>query len=115
RLGDFAIASFHFVPFAMTDLNETVLRYSAKRCIPIAEQRYQNYLEQLTFKYLQEKSGLHEEELEQYFAESHPRKEKLQSWECLELNILQEVVSALGGTLEIKIKIPHKDPLVLIS
>ncbi len=48
----------------MTDLNETVLRYSAKRCIPIAEQRYQNYLEQLTFKYLQEKSGLHEEELE---------------------------------------------------
>jgi len=26
------LASFHFVPFAMTDLNETVLRYSAKRC-----------------------------------------------------------------------------------
>jgi len=33
RLGDFAIASFHFVPFAMTDLNETVFRYSALRCI----------------------------------------------------------------------------------
>jgi glucose-6-phosphate-specific signal transduction histidine kinase len=69
----------------------------------------------LTFKYLQEKLGLSEDELEQYFTESHLGKAKLKSREGLELNTLQEVVSALGGTLEITIKIPQKEPFVLIG
>jgi hypothetical protein len=98
-----------------TTLSEELAKLSPKRQERIKSRASKIYLEELTFKYLQDKLGLSEEELEQYFAESHPRKAKVESREGLELNTLQEVVNALGGTLEITIKIPHKEPLILSS
>ncbi|MDB9519269.1 XRE family transcriptional regulator [Roseofilum reptotaenium CS-1145] len=98
-----------------TTLSSELAKLSPERQEWIKARANKIYLEELTFQYLQEKLGLLEEELEQYFTEAHPGKAKLESRECLELNTLQEVVNALGGTLEITIKIPQKEPLVLIS
>lgn len=98
-----------------TTLSSELAKLSPERQERIKARADKIYLEELTFKYLQEKLELSEEELEQYFTESHLGKAKLESREGLELNTLQEVVSALGGTLEITIKIPQKEPFVLIG
>ncbi|CDM95899.1 MAG: XRE family transcriptional regulator [Limnospira sp. PMC 1291.21] len=98
-----------------TTLSSELAKLSPERQERIKARADQIYLEELTFKYLQEKLGLSEDELEQYFTESDLGKAKLESRECLDLHTLHEVVSALGGTLEITIKIPQKEPFVLIG
>jgi hypothetical protein len=98
-----------------TTLSSELAKLSPERREKIKSRASKIYLEELTFKYLQDKLGLSEEELEQYFAESDPKRAKQKSGESLELNTLQEVVNALGGTIEITIKIPHKEPLILSS
>ena len=91
-----------------TTLSEELAKLSSERQEKIKARASRLYLEELTFKYLQEKLGVSEAELAQYFAEP-----QLKSTENLELNTLREVVKALGGTLEVIITIPNKEPLVL--
>jgi conjugal transfer/entry exclusion protein len=98
-----------------TTLSSELAKLSLERQERIKSRADKIYLEELTFKYLQDKLGLSEEELEQYFAESYLKTENLEGRESLELNTLQAVVNALGGTLEITIRIPQKEPLVLVS
>lgn len=98
-----------------TTLSSELAKLSPERQERIKARADKIYLEELTLKYLQEKLGLSEDELEQYFTASNLGKAKLESREGLDLNTLQKVVSALGGTLEITINIPQKEPLVAIG
>lgn len=98
-----------------TTLSEELAKLSPERQEKIKARTFKIYLEELTFKYLQEKLGVSEAELTQCWAESSSRSSKLDDGENLELNTLREIVNALGGTLEITIKIPQKEPLVLSS
>ena len=95
-----------------TTLSEELAKLSPERQERIRARAYEIYLEELTFKYLQEKLGFSEAELDKYFNETQPTSSKT---EGLELNTVREVVKALGGTLEIIIKIPDKEPVILSS
>ncbi|NEQ71000.1 MAG: XRE family transcriptional regulator [Symploca sp. SIO2D2] len=96
-----------------TTLSEELAKLSPERQEKIKARASRLYLEELTFKYLQEKLGVSEAELAQYFAEPQLMSSQIESPENLELNTLREVVKALGGTLEVIITIPNKEPLVL--
>ncbi|MDJ1172719.1 XRE family transcriptional regulator [Roseofilum capinflatum] len=98
-----------------TTLSSELAKLSPERQERIKARADKIHLEELTLKYLQEKLGLSEDELEQYFTASNLGKAKPESREGLDLNTLQKVVSALGGTLEITINIPQKEPLVAID
>jgi predicted transcriptional regulator len=62
---------------------------------------------------LQEKLGLSLSELGEYLEVQQSIVPKLEHKQNLELNTLQEVVNALGGTLEIIVRIPNKEPIIL--
>lgn len=98
-----------------TTLSEELAKLSPERQEQIKARAFKIYLEELTVKYLQDKLGVSEAELAQYFTETQPTSSKMESQPSLELNTVREVVNALGGTLEIIIKIPHKEPLILSS
>ena len=96
-----------------TTLSEELAKLSPERQEKIKARASKIYLEELTLNYLQEKLGFSESELAKYFAQQQPVESKFEEKENLELNTLREVLRALGGTLEIIVKIPNKDPLVL--
>ncbi|MDY6782555.1 MAG: XRE family transcriptional regulator [Cyanobacteriota bacterium] len=96
-----------------TTLSEELAKLSPERQKRIEARAYKIYLEELTFQYLREKLGVSEVELAQYCSEAQSLSSQLETQENIELNTLREVVNALGGTLEITIKIPNKEPLVL--
>ena len=98
-----------------TTITEELAKLSPERQQRIKARASQIYLEELTFKHLQEQLGFSEAELDQYFNETQSKSSKLEGQEGLELNTVREVVKALGGTLEIIIKIPDKEPLILSS
>ena len=98
-----------------TTLSSELAKLSPERQERIKARASKLYLEEITFKYLQDKLGLSEAELAPYLAESQPMLSKFSSEKTLELNTLRQVVNALGGTLEITIKIPQKEPLILSS
>jgi predicted transcriptional regulator len=62
---------------------------------------------------LQEKLGLSLSELAKYLEVQQSIVPKLKQEQNLELNTLREVVNALGGTVEIIIKIPNKEPIII--
>lgn len=96
-----------------TTLSEELAKLSPERQERIKERADKIHLEEFTLNFLQEKLGFSESELAKYFAEQQSVGSKFEGKENLELNTLREVVKALGGTLEIIVKIPNKDPLVL--
>ena len=98
-----------------TTLSEELAKLSPERHERIKARADKIYFEELTLQYLQEKLGISEAELAQCLTETQPTSSKMESQESLELNTVREVVNALGGTLEIIIKIPDKEPLVLSS
>jgi len=73
----------------------------------------QIYLEELTLKYLQEKLGLSLSELAEHLEVQQSIVPRLKQEQNLELNTLREVVNALGGTVEIIVKIPNKEPIII--
>ncbi len=70
-------------------------------------------LEELTLKRLGEKLGFSSSELAECLEKQKTTVSQLESVQNLELNTLRNVVNALEGTIEIIIRIPHKEPVIL--
>ena len=71
------------------------------------------YLEEITLRHLREKLGLSQSELAERLEVQQPAISKLERRQNLELNTLRAVVNALGGTMEIIVKVPNKEPIIL--
>jgi DNA-binding Xre family transcriptional regulator len=72
-------------------------------------------LEEITLKKLSKKLDLSEQELDKYLEIYQAKISDLEENQNLELNTLRALVNELGGTIEIIIKIPNKEPISLIS
>ncbi|MCY7367562.1 MAG: helix-turn-helix domain-containing protein [Chamaesiphon sp.] len=70
-------------------------------------------LEELTLRHLREKLGLSQAELAERLDVQQPAVSKLERRQNLELNTLRSVVNALGGTIEIIVRVPDKEPILL--
>jgi DNA-binding XRE family transcriptional regulator len=70
-------------------------------------------LEEITLKHLREKLGLSQSELAERLEVKQPAISKLERRQNLELNTLRAVVNALGGTIEIIVRVPDKEPILL--
>jgi DNA-binding XRE family transcriptional regulator len=70
-------------------------------------------LEEVTLRHLREKLGLSQSELAERLEVQQPAISKLERRQNLELNTLRSVVNALGGTIEIIVRVPDKDPILL--
>lgn len=69
--------------------------------------------EEITLKHLREKLGLSQAELAQRLEVKQPAISKIERRQNLELNTLRAVVNALGGTIEIIVRVPNKEPILL--
>jgi predicted transcriptional regulator len=69
--------------------------------------------EEITLKHLREKLGLSQAELAQRLEVQQPAISKLERRQNLELSTLRSVVNALGGTIEIIVRVPNKEPILL--
>jgi len=96
-----------------TNFSEEFNKLFGERQAIIKARASQIYLEELTLKYLQEKLGLSLSELAKYLEVQQSIVPKLKQEQNLELNTLREVVNALGGTVEIIVKIPNKEPIII--
>ena len=96
-----------------TNFSEEFNKLCRKRQASIQERASQIYLEELTLKYLQEKLCLSLSELAKYLEVQQSIVPNLKQEQNLELNTLREVVNALGGTVEIIVKIPNKEPIII--
>jgi len=96
-----------------TNFSEEFNKLGKERQASIKARASQIYLEELTLKYLQEKLGLSSSELAKYLEVQQSIVPKLKQEQNLELNTLREVVNALGGTVEIIVKIPNKEPIII--
>ena len=96
-----------------TTLSEEFNKLSGERQSSIKARASQIHLEELTLKYLQEKLGFSQSELAEHLEVQQPVVSQLGSKQNLELNTLREVVNALGGTLEIIVRIPNKEPIII--
>jgi DNA-binding XRE family transcriptional regulator len=70
-------------------------------------------LEEITLRHLREKLGLSQSELAQRMDVQQPAISKLERRQNLELNTLRSVITALGGTIEIIVRIPDREPILL--
>ncbi len=97
-----------------TNLSEELNTLPRERQELIEARASQIRLEEITIKHLREKLGLSQSELAERLEVQQPAVSKLERRQNLELNTLRAVVNALGGTIEIIVRIPNKEP-VLIS
>jgi DNA-binding transcriptional regulator YiaG len=97
-----------------TNLSEELNALPKERRELIEEKASQIRLEEMTLRHLREKLGLSQLELAERLEVQQPAVSKLERRQNLELNTLRAVVNALGGTIEIIVRIPDKEP-VLIS
>ncbi len=70
-------------------------------------------LEEITLQHLREKLGLSPSQLADTLELSETKISALESGQSLELNTLCHVINALGGTIEIIIKLPNKEPIMM--
>jgi transcriptional regulator with XRE-family HTH domain len=96
-----------------TTLSDELKILSKERQEAIATRAEQIRLEELTLRHLREKLGLSQVELAERLEIQQPAISKLERRQNLELNTLRSVVNALGGTLEIIVRVPDKEPILL--
>lgn len=72
-------------------------------------------LEELTLAALREKLGLSQSELAELLDVKQPAVSRLENRDNLRLNTLKDIVSALGGEMDIIIRVPNKAPVLLSS
>jgi DNA-binding XRE family transcriptional regulator len=96
-----------------TTLAEELNALPKERQESIAARANQIRLEQMTLRHLREKLGLSQSELAQRLEVQQPAISKLERRPNLELNTLRSVVNALGGTIEIIVRVPNKEPILL--
>jgi hypothetical protein len=70
-------------------------------------------LEEITLRHLGEKLGLSPSELAERMEVQQPARSKLERRQNLELNTLRSAVNALGGTIEIIVRVPDREPILL--
>jgi transcriptional regulator with XRE-family HTH domain len=88
-----------------TTLSEELNQLSQERKEIIAARTSEIRLEEITLQHLGEKLGLSQSELAASLELSETEISDLESGHGLELNTLRHVVNALGGTMEIIIKL----------
>lgn len=98
-----------------TSLFEELNALPKERRELIEERANQIRLEEMTLRHLREKLGLSQSELAERLEIQQPAVSKLERRQNLELNTLREVVNALGGTIEIIVKIPNKEPILIVD
>jgi DNA-binding XRE family transcriptional regulator len=96
-----------------TTLSEELNALPLERQEAIETRVAQIRLEEITLKHLREKLGLSQSELAERLDVQQPAISKLERRQNLELNTLRSVVHALGGTIEIIIRVPDKEPILL--
>ncbi|MDD1413830.1 helix-turn-helix domain-containing protein [Dolichospermum sp. ST_con] len=96
-----------------TTLSEELNQLSQERKEIIVARTSEIRLEEITLQHLGEKLGLSQSELAASFELSQREISDLESGQSLELNTLRNVVNALGGTMEIIIKLPNKEPIMM--
>ncbi len=96
-----------------TTLAEELNALSPERRESIEARVAQMRLEEITLRHLREKLGLSQSELAERLEVQQPAISKLERRRNLELNTLRSVVSALGGTIEIIVRVPGKEPILL--
>lgn len=96
-----------------TTLAEEMNALPQERQASIAARASQIRLEETTLRHLREKLGLSQAELAQRLEVQQPAISKLERRQNLELNTLRSVVNALGGTIEIIVRVPNKEPILL--
>lgn len=96
-----------------TTLSEELNQLPQARKEIIAARTSEIRLEEITLQHLGEKLGLSQSELAASLELSETEISDLESGQGLELNTLRHVVNALGGTIEIIIKLPNKEPILM--
>ncbi len=96
-----------------TTLSEELSDLSRERQELIEVRASQIRLEELTLRHLREKLGLSQSELAERLEVQQPAVSKMERRQNLELNTLRSVVNALGGTIEIIVRVPNKEPILL--
>jgi DNA-binding XRE family transcriptional regulator len=96
-----------------TTLVEELSNLPPERQASIEARAAQIQQEEITLKHLREKLGLSQAELAKRLEVQQPAISKLERRQNLELNTLRSVVNALGGTIEIIIRVPDRDPILL--
>jgi predicted XRE-type DNA-binding protein len=96
-----------------TTLAEELSNLPPERQELIEDRAVQIRQEEITLKHLREKLGLSQAELAQRLEVQQPAISKLGRRQNLELNTLRSVANALGGTIEIIIRVPDRDPILL--
>ncbi len=96
-----------------TTLAEELSGFSKERQESIEAKAVQIRQEEITLKHLCEKLGLSQAELAQRLEVQQSAISKLERRQNLELNTLRSVVNALGGTIEIIVRVPDKEPILL--
>jgi DNA-binding XRE family transcriptional regulator len=96
-----------------TTLSEELNQLTPERQELIEARASQIRLEEITLRQLREKLGLSQSELAERLEVQPPAMSKLERRQNLELNTLRAVVNALGGTIEIIVRIPNKEPILL--
>jgi len=96
-----------------TTLSEELSNLSGERQESIEARASQIRLEELTLRHLREKLGLSQSELAERLEVQQPAVSKMERRQNLELNTLRSVVNALGGTIEIIVRVPNKEPILL--
>lgn len=98
-----------------TSLFEKLNALPKERRELIEERANQIRLEEMTLRHLREKLGLSQSELAERLEVQRLAVSKLERRQNLELNTLREVVNALGGTIEIIVRIPNKEPVLIVD
>ena len=96
-----------------TTLSEELNQLPKERRELIETRTSQIHLEEITLKHLREELGLSQSELAERLEVQQPAVSKLERRQNLELNTLRAVVNALGGTIEIIVRVLNKEPILL--
>lgn len=96
-----------------TTLSEELNKLPRERQELIEARASHIHLEEITLRHLREKLGLSQSELAERLEVQQPAISKLERRQNLELNTLRAVVNALGGTIEIIVRVPNKEPILL--
>lgn len=96
-----------------TTLAEELAGLPEERREVIEARTAQIRLEEVTLRHLREKLGLSQSELAERLEVQQPAVSKLERRQNLELNTLRAVVDALGGSIEIIVRVPNREPILL--
>jgi plasmid maintenance system antidote protein VapI len=96
-----------------TTLSEELNQLSQERKEIIAARTSELRLAEITLQNLRERLGLSSSELADSLELSEIEISDLENQPSLELNTIRNVVNALGGTMEIIIKLPNKEPIMM--